>query len=302
MKSNWFAALCAACLITTLHAQDYVTNEPKSVPLLFLNEAVLSTGTVIEKIPLGGMREFQLLAPGSEILTRDITQFSSHPGMLSFGNALSAQVGFSIRNKEKSGYHPGRTLRLGIHYFSQQRYSYYSSRSITSPWDTLTSSQTGEQVLIDSVHTQSYSFDYWVDHLRLDASMVFRTVRESRWSWFGGIGMTFGPSLLSESSVAYSSTKGTQTRGSSSNNWSFPPDDREIVTESENYTLKPVIGGSVYIPAGVDFRVGKKREFWKPVHIFYEIRPQVLFTSIPELDASLRAGIQQGLGIRVKWR
>jgi hypothetical protein len=301
MKLNWFAALCAACLITTLNAQDYLTNEPKSLPLLFLNEAVLSTGTVIEKIPLGGMREFQLLAPGSEILARDITQFSSDPGMLSFGNALSAQVGFSIRNKEKSGYHPGRTLRLGIHYFSQQRYSYFSSRSVTTPWDTLTSAQTGEQILIDSVHTQSYSFDYWVDHLRLDASMIFRTVRESRWSWFGGIGMTFGPSLQSESSVQSISTRTVRTGNIQANHF-YDPDGDDVTIENENFTLKTVIGGSVYIPAGVDFRVGKKREFWKPVHIFYEIRPQVIFTSIPELDPSFRAGIQQGFGIRVKWR
>jgi hypothetical protein len=304
MRISYSAILCLIGLSFTATAQDYVSNEPvpDNLPLFQISEALLSTGPVIEKIPQGGMREFQLLAPGSEILKGDITRFSSYPLGESFGNAFSAQIGLAIRNKEKTGYHPGRTLRLGINYFSQNRYSFYSARAITSPWDTLTSGQTGEQVFVDSVYTESYSFDYWVDHLRIDAALIFSTAKESRWSWFGGLGMTFGTSLQSESRVSYAESRGTRVRGGSSNYGVYNNSSADSRIQEELYTLKPVIGGSVYIPAGVDFRIGKRREFWKPVHLFYEIRPQVLYTNIPELGSSLRGGIQQGFGIRVKWR
>ncbi|MFN8699716.1 MAG: hypothetical protein ACK500_06750 [Flavobacteriales bacterium] len=304
MRISYSAILCLIGLSFTSTAQDYVSGEPlpDNLPLFQINEALLSSGAVFEKIPQGGMREFRLLAPGSEILKDDITRFSSTPSVGSFGNAFTAQIGLSIRNKEKTGYHPGRTLRLGINYFSQNRYSFYSTRTITSPWDTLASAQTGEQVIVDSTYMESYFFDYWVDHLRLDAALIFSTVKESRWSWFGGLGMTFGPSLISETSVTYSESRGTKVRGTNPSYGLFGNGNLEVEAQQELYSLKTVIGGSVYLPAGVDFRIGKRREFWKPVHLFYEIRPQVLYTNIPELGSSLRGGIQQGFGIRVKWR
>jgi hypothetical protein len=91
-------------------------------------------------------------------------------------------------------------------------------------------------------------------------------------------------------------------RGTNPSYGLFGNGNLEVEAQQELYSLKTVIGGSVYLPAGVDFRIGKRREFWKPVHLFYEIRPQVLYTNIPELGSSLRGGIQQGFGIRVKWR
>lgn len=295
----------AMCLIiqAASYGQDYASpaGDDESPSFLQLNEALISSGGLLEYIPAAGQREFAKLAPGSSILARDISRFSQFPGVYVGGNAVSLQAGFSIRRADGSGYHPGRTLRLGFHYFSQQRYGYSSFNTVTTPWDTLTSSQTGDQFLVDSAFTETYTFQHWVDHMRLDAALVFRTVRESRWSWFGGVGMTFGPSLLSESFVERVTSRRTRIRDYGSG-YDLVNTETDAESERENYTLNTVLGGSLYIPAGVDFRIGKQREFWKPIHLFYEVRPQILYTRIPELGNSARTGIQQAIGLRVRWK
>jgi len=52
---------------------------------------------------------------------------------------------------------------------------------------------------------------------------------------------------------------------------------------------------------GIDFRIGKKREFWKRTHLFYELRPGINVTSIPELRPITNASVQHGIGLRVSW-
>jgi hypothetical protein len=63
------------------------------------------------------------------------------------------------------------------------------------------------------------------------------------------------------------------------------------------FTNKKKFACAAYVPLGVDFRIGKKRAFWKRTHLFYELRPSV--TTIPELRTFANAGVQQGIGLRV---
>lgn len=50
---------------------------------------------------------------------------------------------------------------------------------------------------------------------------------------------------------------------------------------------------------GVDFRLGKNKEFWKKLHLVYELRPGINMVSVPELRTFATASIQQGLALRV---
>ena len=47
--------------------------------------------------------------------------------------------------------------------------------------------------------------------------------------------------------------------------------------------------------------LGKKKEFWKRTHLFYELRPGINITSIPELGTITNSSNQHGLGLRVTW-
>jgi hypothetical protein len=56
---------------------------------------------------------------------------------------------------------------------------------------------------------------------------------------------------------------------------------------------------SAYVPLGIDFRIGKKREFWNRLHLFGEFRPSLNYAKIPELRRVLNPGITQSFGLKV---
>ena len=68
---------------------------------------------------------------------------------------------------------------------------------------------------------------------------------------------------------------------------------------SERNINKNTYGYATYLPMGVDFRIGNKREFFKQLHVFYEARPFVNYTYIPELGGINSVGIKSALGLRV---
>jgi hypothetical protein len=86
-------------------------------------------------------------------------------------------------------------------------------------------------------------------------------------------------------------------------NWNF---DEEFNSgygnyESERFNNQTSFGLLAYLPLGLDFRLGKNQEFWKRLHLFYEISPGLNMTFIPELNTATNIAIRNGLGLRVSW-
>jgi hypothetical protein len=48
-------------------------------------------------------------------------------------------------------------------------------------------------------------------------------------------------------------------------------------------------------------RLGKKREFWKHLNIYAEMRPGLYITAIPELATQTNFGLTSNLGLKIKW-
>ena len=71
--------------------------------------------------------------------------------------------------------------------------------------------------------------------------------------------------------------------------------------KTEYYKNKNNFGFSAYIPMGIDFRIGRKRKFWKQIHLFLELRPGINGTSIPELRTIVNSSMQYGFGLKVSW-
>jgi hypothetical protein len=59
------------------------------------------------------------------------------------------------------------------------------------------------------------------------------------------------------------------------------------------------MGGSIYLPMGIDFRIGKNRPFWKQTHLFYELKPSMNLTAIQNSSTLITGVFQHGLGLRV---
>jgi hypothetical protein len=190
-------------------------------------------------------------------------------------------------------------LRLGVSYFSTTLLSTDFNKEDRKTYDTLISSQTGQTVYADSVITKMYNMYYSSEQLRLDASLIFRTNPESRWSLFTGIGITAGVSVKASTNIEYSGSDSNEFRYMNGNistqNW-------WKTSKTESHKNKNNVTASAFVPIGVDFRLGSKREFWKKIHLFYEMRPGINITSIPELGVVTNISLQHGLiGVRVSW-
>lgn len=272
-----------ACLLSvSAHAQVQI------------KEVYLQSGAFFGQTK-GSLADFQTLAPNSSILQQDLSAYTSYPQMIFNlpGQSQSLSIGLGL------GKMPNATLRIGLTHINQNN-ALSTGGSYTESFriDTLTSSQTGDQIFVDSFSTHSYNANYSQEQFRLDASVLFRYNADKRWSFYGGIGANFGLSYNARTTVhqivsPYDNGFGLFNDiflGSSTNH------------EKEVFENKGGFGMSLYAPLGIDFQVGKKREFWKPIHLYAELRPGVNINQIAGLGTSFSAGNFSNLGLRFQFK
>ena len=68
----------------------------------------------------------------------------------------------------------------------------------------------------------------------------------------------------------------------------------------DTYTNKMQSTIAVYVPLGIDFKMGTKKSFWKPIHVFFETRLSIQYYNIPELDSRIQGNAYNAFGIRYK--
>jgi hypothetical protein len=125
--------------------------------------------------------------------------------------------------------------------------------------------------------------------LRLDAALIFRTNESARWSLYAGVGASLGYTIESTTRIDY--TVENVDRPKSKEN---TIDSRQTeIFENKNY-----LTSSIYAPLGIDFRIGKKREFWKHLHLTYELKPSINFVAIPEIKTVTVVGMVSTGGLR----
>ena len=298
--TNIFAVLIFMTVSFTAFGQEL---QKKPVNRINVRDIWIQLGYFNEGNSNGTLAEFKTLAPESVLLNNDMTGFSQRNGFMSTGTSVfSVMLGIQFSDKQKTIYKANPLLRIGISYFSGTSLTNSLFKEVRRPYDTLTSTQTGQTIYIDSVTTERYRMNYLSDQIRIDGSLIFRTNPEARWSWYAGIGISAGLSINAKTEISYD-TEGVKETSSSSGGTShsfegyFGSDNRKV----EFFRNKNNFGVSTYIPMGVDFRIGKKSEFWKMTHLFYELRPGINITSIPELRTMTNAYFQQGIGVRVSW-
>ncbi len=284
---------------SSLQAQE---EQAKKIKRVSVHDFYFQPGLLGQANAIGELSDFKTLAPQSVLLKNNVSDFQQSSGFnYDASTMLSVMLGLQFSDKQKTRYKPNPLLRLGFSYFSATNVTAGLYKETRKPYDTLTSAQTGQVTYIDSVTTRSYNMNYASQQLRLDGSLIFRTNPESRWSLFAGIGITAGLSINANTTISYSKYDISQIRYADET----PPSSSSYYNsnngKTENYRNKTNFGFSAYIPAGVDFRIGKKREFWKRTHLYYELRPGINTIAIPELRAITGASFQQGIGLRVSW-
>lgn len=294
--------IAAIILLTSCFSAFAQEQTLKPIKRVSVNDFYVLPGFMMQGISGGTVADFKKLAPQSTLLTNNFSDFNQSGGFGFSGNAsLSMMLGIQFSNKEKTSYKKSPLLRLGLSYFSGAGFSANLYKTTTKPYDTLSSQQTGQTVYKDSVINRNYYMNYTSQQVRLDASLIFRTNPEARWSLFAGVGITAGISINARTDISYYADSRTQERNSGNSSSNSYYNNSSGNYKSESFVNTTNFGASVYVPMGLDFRLGKKNEFWKRMHLFYEARPGVNALIIPELTTLLNGSIQQGIGLRVSW-
>lgn len=261
-----------------------------------INELYLQSGSFFNQAN-SSLADFQTLAPQSSILQQDLSLYQNYP-MLNFnlpGQAQTLSIGLQMTKLPKA------TLRVGLTHINQgSALSFGGAYTESFTVDTLTSSQTGEQFFIDSFSTHSYNARFSQEQLRLDASLLYRLNGEKRWSLYGGFGANLGFTYNCQTTVHHSVSPNGDTQF-------FGLFNDYIMYSSglhqeEKFENKGGICLGIYAPLGLDFQVGKKRDFWKPFHLYLEMRPGINLTQISGLGTSFNVGGFSNFGLRVKFK
>lgn len=290
---------CSFFLFSGLLAQEV---KPAKTKMISVNEFYITASGWNEVATNTGLSDFKLLAPRSVLLNKDFTNFNFSGGKYYSSESLfSMLVGINFFNYEKKAPRTNPLLRLGVSYVSGTMLSGNISKDYRVPFDTLSSSHGSSSIYVDSVFGNQLGMYYSSEQLRLDASLIFRSKPEARWSLFAGFGVSTGISLNAHTEITNYQMKGVEmTDNSGGENTSFR-NASSNVSFSERFENDMNFGFSAYVPMGVDFRIGKKHDFWKQIHLFYEMRPNITFTNIPELKMYSSAFVQQGLGLKFVW-
>jgi opacity protein-like surface antigen len=236
------------------------------------------------------------LAPGSPLLAHDLAdhQFMNeryHTGTPVFDVSIGI---LPFRTAERMG----PELRLGLTYAGAMSNGAWLERTVRTPYDTLTSSQTGQQIFVDSVERSTYWIDHSAERLGINASLIWRT--QGRWSLFGGVGVVGGVVMNSRTDV--SKTVWTGVEGPMTNWYSAYGVPAAF---GRNSPLESYRNGTGWwcagqIPFGIDLQIARNNAFWNKMHLFYELRPQLLLQHLPELGTYSAFSLQSLIGVRLK--
>lgn len=296
MKTRILAGIIAMISMTTI-LQAQTSDQPK-IKCASIRNFYINIGMHTTLDMNANLTDFFKLAPQSSLLTTDFADYQMNGGRTMNSNRMiNLGIGLKFANKDRTAYRSNPELRLGFSYYSGGSMSANLHNEIRTPYDTLTSSQTGDVYYVDSVDAHYVDLNYQYDQLRIDGNIIWRTNPEARCSLFAGVGISAGMSIHAQTEIMYTHMKYTDydfnTMGSLSN---YSMGDNYFV---EHYKNKNNFGFSAYIPMGVDLRIGNKREFWKRTHLFYEMAAGINFTVIPELRTTANMSMRHGFGLRV---
>ena len=204
------------------------------------------------------------------------------------------------------GYHPfgdterrGPEVRAGISYAGTQNLRAALDRTTRSPYDTLTSSQTGDQTFVDSVFSDRIRVQHTAQRVGLNAAIIWRS--SGRWSVYGGVGVAGGPVLNARTEVWQDGNRDVAEREESTDDVDLiAPWDLPLPNTSEVYRNATGWWFSMYVPFGIDLQLARKKTFLSRVHFLIEVRPQLAHQGTPELGTRTSIGQQTLSGLRLE--
>lgn len=238
----------------------------------------------------------------SESIISSLNQSPNYYGLFGpFNIGLNANVGLSMLNKETDTYRNNMILRLGIQAHISHISGDFGYQEQRYRLDTLSSAIDGGELYIDSLFVHTTNIVQEANMLNLDVAVIFQTDREKQWSIYGGGGLLLGVSVNASTIINEQLYSRYEYSGKYAQN---EVNSFSILDWKNNYSRfdnKMNLNGILYLPLGVDMRLGNHKDFWKRLHLFYEFRPELGFHYAPETGSISEFRFSQGLGLTVRF-
>ncbi len=271
-------------------------------PKYKISQFQLSFGGDRSLAPLNiNQNEFNVLAPGAQI------PVNSMPYTTQFGwNAPTLNMNVSFHPLKKNGlageYNKNRTFRAGISAQGISASIYNTSNSFTTRIDTLVSSANGSIYgFVDSVHRDFTYSSYVSTAVKLDFAYLASTDASRRFSFYSGIGLNFGITIAPRTEIHSHSWDSEQITDTNDNYISTQSVYNSLNANHQVFQNRSGYMAALYVPMGVDFRLGKKNEVMKRTHLFFELRPTISVLSIPETKTYVNPSMQNSFGLKIEW-
>jgi len=265
----------------------------KESKLLEIKAASWQFGLYIGEAGVSNFSDFQQLAPKMTLTENDLIGFSNSNGYIeNAGFSFSANIILAKPSSENTPlFNP--EFRFGVSFQQADVLNQTYHRRDEYRVDTLQSSRSGEEFYVDSIQNQQYSLSYVQQQVMLDGDVIISTDPQKRWKFYAGVGLSLGLSVSPRTEIASISYSYIDGRGNEI-------EDLDYQNEGnlERYSNKGGFFGRVYLPLGIDFTLGKRKESLKKYHLFVESRQSLNFQSVPELSPMTTLSSSGGIGLR----
>ncbi len=283
------AAICTL-FISQLNAQTKIKLSDVSIHSGNLtNTSVMVTGSNINLLSTAREKESNLL---NNVDLSNYKKYSSSNGATS--NLFSILLGTEIKFKNKMK----MNLRGGFTALNKSDMSVSYIKEDVYRIDTFTSSQTGQQIFIDSTRTDEYHFSTVSNQLAFDLSATFSTNKLNKFSFYAGFGTFFGFTYANYLDVMHSNRI---TNNGFSDPIRYQNNNQSWMSTAENEKLKLDNVGStaaIYIPLGIEYRVSKKVNVLKNFSIYTELRPSLVVSKNSFSETNISSYWMNIVGLR----
>lgn len=298
-----FRILVVLLLVNTTFAFAQVEEEKKEKEnSSAFSEVFLIYGSASGMSTVENLSDFRRMAPSSLLLKEDLSDYSSSPSNEWYPHQyFGLMVGFIPGSKNRASKKYSPLVRLGINFESGDYFDNYFSKSTSFRYDTLYNSQGQPVYYRDSVYQNRINMHYSSSSLSAEASILLRTNAARRWMFYVGAGFSGGVSFKNEVTVHKSSRDFIEDYDVLGTSHSSYPYYNSHNSQYEVFDIGNSWVISGFVPLGIDFRLGKKNEFLKQVHLFIELRPGIKMMGIPVIGTNTSTFTLSSFGLRYIW-
>lgn len=288
----------AGCILNGT-AQEVVKKKIK------IDHVQVSMGGELGASPMMMSREdFSKLAPNANLYPSSPLEDIRMGQVFSWNaSSFNIQMGWrpTMANSQEKSQH--RAWRAGLTAYGFQTNLYSAITESQTRVDTLYQSSNGLVYgYIDSTDRKFSNGYYQATTVKLDLSHIWSTGLDKRLNLFVGLGLNAGLNLAPKTEIIinhWRSTSVVDTQGTIiSSNGSY---DSNVDFQRETFHNKTGWTTAAYLPLGIDFRVGQKREYLKNLHVYSEIRTALNYIQVPETRGYLFPTVQSTLGVKWCW-